>query len=62
MDRDLEIVAGSVEDRRFCALYGRGGRVVGALTMNMPAKVITYRRRIAEGLGWDEALAEAAVG
>ncbi|MEZ5203615.1 MAG: hypothetical protein R2701_04300 [Acidimicrobiales bacterium] len=42
--------------------YGRGGRVVGALTMNMPAKVITYRRRIAEGLGWDEALAEAAVG
>ena len=61
-DDDLEIVAGSVEDRRFCALYGRGGRVVGALTMNMPAKVITYRRRIAEGLGWDEALAEAAVG
>jgi NADPH-dependent 2,4-dienoyl-CoA reductase/sulfur reductase-like enzyme len=59
-DDDLAIVAGSVEERRFCALYGRGGRVVGALAMNMPAKVIRYRRQIAEGLGWDEALAAAA--
>ena len=57
---DLAIVAGSTEDRRFCALYGRNGRVVGALTMNMPARVIRYRRQIAEGLGWDEALAAAA--
>lgn len=59
-DDDLAIVAGSVDDRRFCALYGREGRVVGALTMNMPAKVIRYRRQIAEGLGWDEALAASA--
>ena len=58
-DDDLAIVAGATEDRRFCALYGRAGRVVGALAMNMPAKVIRYRRQIAEGLGWDEALAAA---
>ena len=56
----IEVVAGSVSDRRFCALYGREGRVVGALTMNMPAKVIRYRRQIAEGLGWDDAIAAAA--
>jgi 3-phenylpropionate/trans-cinnamate dioxygenase ferredoxin reductase subunit len=54
---DLAIVAGTPADRRFCALYGRDGRVVGALAMNMPAKVIRYRRQIAEGLRWDEALA-----
>ncbi|WP_426571656.1 NAD(P)/FAD-dependent oxidoreductase [Aquihabitans sp. McL0605] len=57
---DIAMVAGSLEDRRFCALYGRDGKVVGALTMNMPAKVIRYRRAIAEGLGWDDALAAAA--
>lgn len=57
---DVEVVAGSIEDRRFCALFGRDGRVVGALTMNMPARVIRYRRQIAEGLGWSDALAAAA--
>jgi 3-phenylpropionate/trans-cinnamate dioxygenase ferredoxin reductase subunit len=56
----IEVVAGSVEERRFCALYGRHGRVVGCLTMNMPARVIRYRRQIAEGLGWDDALAAVA--
>ena len=62
-DDDLEVVAGAIADRRFCALYGRDGQVTGALGMNMPAKVIRYRRRLGEGpLGWDEALAEAAAG
>ena len=56
----IEVVAGSLDDRRFCALYGRDGKVVGALTMNMPARVIRYRRQIAEGLTWDDALAAAA--
>ena len=59
-DDDVAVVAGSLEDRRFCVLYGRRGRVVGALAMNMPAQVIRYRRAITEGLGWDEALAAAA--
>lgn len=57
---EIAVVAGSLAERRFCALYGRDGRVVGALTMNMPARVIRYRRQIAEGLGWDDALAAAA--
>lgn len=57
---EIAVVAGSIEDRRFTALYGRDGRVVGALTMNMPARVIRYRREIAEGLRWDDALAAAA--
>lgn len=57
---EIAVVAGSVDDRRFCALYGRDGQVVGALGMNMPAKVIRYRTQIAEGLAWDDALAAAA--
>lgn len=58
-DDDLEVVAGSLEDRRFVALYGRDGRVTAALGMNMPAKVVRYRRQIADGLSWDDARADA---
>jgi 3-phenylpropionate/trans-cinnamate dioxygenase ferredoxin reductase component len=57
---EVAVVAGSTAERRFCALFGRDGQVVGALGMNMPAKVIRYRTQIADGLGWDEALAAAA--
>ena len=56
---DIEVVAGSIAEQKFCALYGRDGRVVGALTMDMPARVIRDRRPIADGLAWDEALAAA---
>lgn len=55
-DDELAVVAGSIEDRRFTALYGRNGRVVGAFAMNMPARVVKYRQAIAAGLTWDEAL------
>lgn len=53
------LVAGSYEDRRFCVLYGRQGRVTAALGMNMPAKVMRYSRALTEGLAWDDALADA---
>lgn len=52
-------MAGSYEDRRFCVLYGRQGRVTAALGMNMPAKVMRYSRALTEGLAWDDALADA---
>jgi len=58
-DDRFEVVAGSLDERRFTALYGRDGRVVGAFAMNMPARVIRYRAAIADGLGWDDALADA---
>lgn len=58
-DDRFGVVAGSLDERRFTALYGRDGRVVGAFAMNMPARVIRYRAAIADGLGWDDALADA---
>ncbi len=57
---ELVVVAGSVAERRFAALYGRDGRVVGAFAMNMPARVVKYRQAIAAGLTWDDALAAVA--
>ena len=58
-DDDVAIVAGSLEERRFVALYGRAGRVVGVLGMNRPRHVMQYRQKIAEQLSWEEALADA---
>ena len=58
-DDTVEVVSGSVEERRFVALYGRGGRLVGVLGMNQPAKVMRWRALIEEGWPWDEALALA---
>jgi NADPH-dependent 2,4-dienoyl-CoA reductase/sulfur reductase-like enzyme len=56
-DCDVEVVEGSVADRRFVALYGRGGRVAGVLGMNMPARVVRWRQQLVDGVGWADALA-----
>jgi NADPH-dependent 2,4-dienoyl-CoA reductase/sulfur reductase-like enzyme len=61
-DDEMVVVAGSFEDRRFCALYGRDGRVVGALGMNMPARIVKLRTAIAHGLRWDDALRDLTAG
>jgi len=57
---DVHIVHGSVDDRRFVALYGRGGRVVGVLGVNRPRHVMQWRARISEGITWEDGLALAA--
>jgi NADPH-dependent 2,4-dienoyl-CoA reductase/sulfur reductase-like enzyme len=51
----VRIVDGSVEERRFVALYGRAGKLVGVLGMNRPRPVMEYRRLIAEGASWHDA-------
>ena len=58
-DDEVQIVDGSVEERRFVALYGRAGQLVGVLGMNRPRPVMKYRRLIADSASWDEALKEA---
>jgi 3-phenylpropionate/trans-cinnamate dioxygenase ferredoxin reductase subunit len=57
---EVAVVAGSIEERRFVAFYGRDGRVVGVLGMNMPAKVMRWRSFVEDGVAWEVALAEAA--
>ncbi|HEV3226200.1 MAG TPA: FAD-dependent oxidoreductase, partial [Acidimicrobiales bacterium] len=56
-DDDVRIVDGSVAERRFVAIYGRAGRLVGVLGMNRPRAVMEYRQLIAAGTTWEEALA-----
>ena len=56
----VEVVSGSVEERRFVAFYGRAGRIVGVLGMSQPAKVMRWRSLVEDGASWDDALATAA--
>ena len=58
-DHDIAVVAGDPASGRFCALYGKDGRVMAALGMNMPAQVVRYRKAISQGLAWETALADA---
>lgn len=61
-DDEVRVVDGTLADRRFVALYGRGGRVVAALGCNRPAVVMRYRRLIADGLAWDDPQAAGSSG
>ena len=56
-DDEVVVVDGSTDDRRFVAIYGRGGRIVAALAVGRPRLLMAYRRLIAERTAWDEALA-----
>jgi 3-phenylpropionate/trans-cinnamate dioxygenase ferredoxin reductase subunit len=58
-DDAVEVVSGSVEERRFVAFYGRDDRLVGVLGMNQPAKVMRWRALVEEGTSWADALATA---
>jgi NADPH-dependent 2,4-dienoyl-CoA reductase/sulfur reductase-like enzyme len=58
-DDRVEVVRGSVAERKFVAIYGREGRIVGCLGFSMPRWVMQYRRLIAERATWDDALALA---
>lgn len=59
-DDDMVIVEGNLAERRFVALFGRAGRLVGVLGMNRPRHVVQMRPKIAEHIGFDEALAAFA--
>ena len=58
-DDQVEIVTGSIEERRFAAAYGRGGKLVGILGFNRPRHVMQYRGLMNDDASWDEAMAFA---
>jgi NADPH-dependent 2,4-dienoyl-CoA reductase/sulfur reductase-like enzyme len=50
------IAHGTLDDRQFVALFGREGRLQGALGFNRPRFVMQYRRIISERGSWEDAL------
>jgi NADPH-dependent 2,4-dienoyl-CoA reductase/sulfur reductase-like enzyme len=59
-DDEVKIVAGSVEDRKFLALFGHAGRLHGALGVNAPRWVMPTRKLFLDRSSWDDALTSIA--
>jgi NADPH-dependent 2,4-dienoyl-CoA reductase/sulfur reductase-like enzyme len=53
---DLVFAGGSPDSEKFVALYGRAGRLVGAVAFNQPPKLVQLRMLIRKRGGFDEAL------
>ena len=60
IDDEVRVVAGSVADGKFLALFGREGRLHGALGVNAPRWVMPTRKLFLERATWDEAVAATA--
>lgn len=59
-EHDIEVVHGSVDDGAFVTIYGTGGRMHGVLGVNLPKRLLPYRKLLMKGdVSWDEALATA---
>jgi len=52
----MEIIDGSVDEKRFAAVFGREGRLTGVFGLNRPRHVMQYRALINEGASWQDAL------
>lgn len=55
-DADVHVAHGTLDERQFVALFGKEGRIVGALGFNRARFVMQYRRLIAVRASWDDAL------
>ncbi len=55
-DAEVHVAHGTLDERQFVALFGKHGRLTGALGFNRPRNVMQYRKLIAERGSWDEAL------
>jgi NADPH-dependent 2,4-dienoyl-CoA reductase/sulfur reductase-like enzyme len=49
---ELHVVEGTIEERRFVALFRRGDRCTGVLGVNRPRHVMQARMKMAESLDW----------
>jgi 3-phenylpropionate/trans-cinnamate dioxygenase ferredoxin reductase component len=61
-DDAVRVVAGSLEARKFTALYGRAGRLTGVLCFSRPRDLAKYRRLIAERADFAATVAAASDG
>jgi NADPH-dependent 2,4-dienoyl-CoA reductase/sulfur reductase-like enzyme len=59
-DDRMEVVSGSFAERRFVAIFERGGRISGVLGFSQPRLVMQYRRMVSERASFDAALEFAA--
>lgn len=56
---ETRVVYGALAERRFVRLYGRGGRLIGAVAWNRPRQLMQVRRHLREGIAFADAVAQA---
>ena len=54
---DMQVVEGSIDERRFVALLGRNGELTGVFGMNRPRHVMQYKALIDQGATFADATA-----
>lgn len=60
VDDDVHLIAGSIEERKYAALFSRDGKLRGVLGVSMPKNVMPYRAKLLEGISLEDAIAMAA--
>ncbi len=56
-DDEMRVVWGSLEERKFTAIYARAGRLSGVLAFSRPRDIVRYKRLIADGASFEDAIA-----
>lgn len=59
---EMVVIDGSLEERRFAALFRRDDQAIGVFGMNRAPVVALWQRRLIEGTSWSDALALVAEG
>lgn len=57
-DDEMVVTEGSIEEGKFVALYGRGGRLRAAMAIGKPRQLMGLRPLLQNGASFDEALAQ----
>lgn len=57
---EVLVGAGSIADGKFLTLYGRDGKLHGALGVNAPRWIMPIRKLLLAGASWDDAVSHAA--
>jgi NADPH-dependent 2,4-dienoyl-CoA reductase/sulfur reductase-like enzyme len=58
---EIRVISEELGEQKFLALYRRGDRITGAITIDRPTQIMKYRRLIAQSTPWPEALTFAGV-
>lgn len=58
---EIRVVSEELGEEKFLALYRRGDRITGCISIDRPAQIMKYRRMIMKSAPWAEALAFAGV-
>ncbi|HEX4248249.1 MAG TPA: FAD-dependent oxidoreductase [Pseudonocardia sp.] len=58
---EIRVVSEELGEEKFLALYRRGDRLTGCITIDRPAQIMKYRRMIMKSATWAEALEFAGV-